>query len=123
MKKILLQFVTAFFFLNAFSQTEKFDIATFIPPKNWQRIDSNGIVCFLNERTTNGLTSFCQLFLYPSRASSDDASKNFNEEWNAKVIKTTGSTTKPVTQTEKTPEGWTVVTGSVNITQQNITYT
>src|SRR5258705_7471955 len=123
MKKILLQFIAAFFFLNAFSQTETFDIATFTPPTGWQRIDSMGIVAFLNSKTTNGLTSFCQLFLYPSRATNSSPSKNFEMEWNNLVVKPTGAKGKPQTETEKTPDGWTAVTGHTNITLKGTTYT
>ena len=123
MKKTLFPLITAFVFTNAFSQTETFDIATFIRPQGWQRIDSNGTVAFFNSTTSNGLTSFCQVFLYPSHASNNSAEKNFLLEWTNRVTKTTGSKTKPKTGTEKTPDGWTAVTGSSNITSKGITYT
>ena len=109
--------------LNLQAQSEKFDIASFNPPKGWQRIDSNGMILFHNYVTNNGLTSFCQIFLYPSRAGSNDASKEFNDEWNSKIALPTGIKTMPQTETEKTPEGWTIVRGTTTITQQGLTYT
>ncbi len=104
-------------------QTEKFDIASFTPPKGWQRMDSNGVLAFQDYRTTNGLTSFCQIILYPSRAGGASVIKEFNEEWNTKVKTQAGLKANPTTETEKTPEGWTVVKGYANINQQGISYT
>ena len=123
MKKIILQLFTTVLVVNSFCQTETFDIAKFIPPVGWQRIDSNGVVAFLDSKTNNGLTSFCQIFLYPSRSSKDAPLKNFQTEWNNRVVKSTGTKEKPTTATEKNPDGWTSVTGYSNITNQGVTYT
>jgi hypothetical protein len=105
------------------AQTESFDIASFVAPKGWQRIDTAGVLAFVDTKTTNGLTSFCQIFLFPSYQSNDAPAKNFETEWNNKVIKGTGSTAKPSMEPPATDSGWTVVTGHANITQQGITYT
>jgi hypothetical protein len=110
-------------FTNAFSQTETFDIATFIAPKQWQRIDSNGVLVFHNYKTVNNQTSFCQIFLFASSLSNSNPVKNFQAEWSTRVVKPTGTKEKPKTQTEITPEGWTAVTGSVKITVKGVTYT
>jgi hypothetical protein len=123
MKKIFLQLIMVFSIMNVFAQTETFDIATFTPPQGWQRIDSNGAVLFHDYRAENGLTSFCQIFLYPSRAGDNDAQKNFQAEWKNRVVRTTGTREKPKTATEQTPDGWTAVTGYTNITKQGVTYT
>ena len=105
------------------AQTETFDIATFTPPAGWQRVDTNGMVLYHDYRTNNGMNGFCQLFLFPSRASSGNVSKDFKEAWNEKLARPTGNKTRPTTQTEKTPEGWTVITGSAVITQSGFKYT
>lgn len=123
MKNIFVLVFLFAFISNGFSQTEKFDIATFTPPAGWQRIDSNGAVLFHDYKTVNSGTAFCQLFLFPSHVSTGDATKDFKAEWDNRVVRTTRTTAKPVTQTEKTPDGWTVVTGYTNITQQGVTYT
>ncbi len=105
------------------AQTDSFDIATFKAPKGWQRVDSNGVLLFHDYRTQNNLTSFCQIFVFPSKASTKSPEKNFADEWNLRVAQPTRSSVKPITSTEKTPDGWTVVSGTSNITQQGITYT
>src|SRR4051794_33771365 len=107
----------------AFAQTEKFDIATFTPPAGWQRIDSNGMVAFLDSKTNNGLTSFCQIFLYPSHPSSGNAENDFRLEWDNRIANPTKTTALPKTETTRTPEGWTVTKGYANVSQFNITYT
>lgn len=116
-------FLCLFYISNAFSQSEKFDIATFVPPHGWQRLDSAGVLAFHNYRTAGGLTSFGQIILFPSWASNNSPIKNFEQEWNNKVVNVTGAKTKPVTQSEKTPDGWTMVTGSANISVQGLNYT
>jgi hypothetical protein len=123
MKKLLLQLLFLIVIVNVSGQSQKFDIASFIPPQEWQRLDSNGKVGFFDSKTINGLTSFCQILLYPSRAGGGNAFKNFNEDWNNKVVKTTGYKGTPKTTTHKTPDGWNVVTGYANFSQQGGTYT
>jgi hypothetical protein len=125
MKKIILlmAFALVFSAMETTAQTEKFDIATFTPPAGWQRLDSNNVLIFHNYRTVGNGTVFCQIILFPSKTGSSNAAKNFTDEWNNLVAKTTSSSTKPVTETEKTPDGWTVVKGYGNVTQQGVTYT
>ena len=122
MKRISFFFLCLFPMSFVVGQTEKFDIATFIPPSGWQRNDANGTLAFLDSKTENGLTSFCQIILYPSTISSRNASQNFKSAWQNLVTVPAKSNAKPVIQTDKTPEGWTVVSGSANINSQGIIY-
>lgn len=123
MKTIFLNTIALFLSLSLLGQTERFDIASFVAPAGWQRLDSNGIVGFFDSKTNNGMTTFCQILLYPSHASSGNATKDFNAEWTNRVVKKTGTKKKPNVLTEKTPDGWTVVRGYSNITQKQMTYT
>ena len=122
MKKILMM-AMVISTLSLRAQTETFDIASFVAPKGWQRIDTNGVLAFIDSKTSNGLTSFCQIYLFPSYQSSSTPEKNFETEWSNKVVKTAGSRTKPKMQPTVSDSGWTVVTGHANITQQGLTYT
>jgi hypothetical protein len=123
MKKILLQLTAIFFFFSAFSQKEKFDIASYIPPAGWERVDSNGIVMYYDMKSVDTGTAFCQIFLFPSHKAAATPAKDFAAEWASRVVKSTRSTVKPKVSSEKTPDNWTVTTGYANITQQGITYT
>src|SRR6266700_965840 len=122
MKQIILYTAVTLFSINAISQKEKFDIVSFEAPKGYQRTDSNGTVLFQQAKSVNGHNSFCQMLLFPSQASSGNAETDFNNGWNERIVKYLGSTAKPVTETQKTPDGWTQTTGYTDLTQQGITF-
>jgi len=122
MKKILLA-AALFSGVMAQGQTEKFDLAAFQRPKGWQRLDTNGVVMLYHSKTSNGTTAFCQIYLVPSRDASADAQQNFQEEWNNRIVKATGSTATPQTSTDNQAGGWTAVTGRADINQNGIVYT
>src|SRR5689334_13084390 len=123
MKKILLMANSFLVMAIAYAQTESFDIASFTAPSGWQRLDSNGKLGFFDARSVNGATHFCQILLFPSRASSGKPMQDFMTEWNSKIVKATGYSKKPRTQTGRSPAGWSTITGYANITQQGATYT
>jgi hypothetical protein len=82
------------------------------------------VLMFVNARTINNHTSFCQIFLYPSRSSSSSPMENFNAEWGEKVVGPFQTHDDPQPQSEKPDKGWTPVTGHVNIKVGNdINYT
>lgn len=122
MKKILAFLFFMSIVAPVFPQTEKFDIASFIPPPGWQRSHTNGKVAFFDAKTANGFTSFCQIILYPSSSSIANADKNFKTAWQNLIAIPTKSKAKPATQTEQTPDGWTIVTGSANINFSGMNY-
>lgn len=123
MKNNFFLILTMCFMINTFSQTETFDIATFKRPNNWQRLDTNGVTMLYQSKTDNGVSDFCQIILFPSRDASDDASKNFQDEWTNRVMRAIGSTIAPQTQTDKTPDGWTAVSGRTEVSQNGMKYT
>ena len=123
MKREFFIISTLLMMTNAFSQTETFDIATFVPPKGWQRSDSNGTVLFQDVKNNNGQTSFCLIYLYPSHPTKLSPMKNFESEWNYRVVRITGTKNKPKTESGKTEDGWTAVSGYANVTHQGITFT
>src|SRR5262245_10714033 len=122
-KKFLLTVNCLFLSFFMIAQTENFDIASFVAPTGWQRIDTNGVLAFIDSKTSNGLTSFCQIYLFPSYQSSNAPEKNFETEWSNKVVRTTNNNVAPVKDPAVSDSGWTVVTGHANITQQGLTYT
>ncbi len=65
------------FSAQAYSQTEKFDIATFTPPKDFKKEIKPGVVNYTNVNTATG--GFCVIAMYASTASTGDAEKDFKE--------------------------------------------
>src|SRR6185295_15245044 len=122
-KKLLLITVTLLISIFMTAQKETFDIATFTRPKGWQRLDTSGVTLLYQSKTNNGLTDFCQMFLFPSRDANDDAGKNFQDEWTNHIVRATGTTVTPQTQTNKTPDGWTAVSGRADVSQNGTSYT
>ena len=76
-------------------QQNRFDIVTFTSPPGWTRLDSNGAALLQSARTRNGLTSFGQIYLFPSRAAGGDAVGNFAEEWRIHVTSNIGPNDQP----------------------------
>src|SRR5438270_12390766 len=98
MKKFLVQIICLIMIAEAYAQKETFDIATFTPPKGWQRIDSNGVIGFYDSKLIGTGTAFCQLFIYPSNMSTGNSMDDFNSEWNKHVVSVSSFTGKPSTQ-------------------------
>lgn len=100
----------------AASQASSFDIATFTPPPGWQRTEQNGIVQL---QSVNG-RDYCQIFLFPSRAGAAEAAQNFAAEWARLIAQPFGSPAVPRTESRQSADGWTAVTGGVNVVQRGI---
>ena len=122
MKKTLIEIIFIFLVIQASPQKTKFDIASFSPPKGWQRIDSNGVVAFFDTKAVSGGTTFCQLFIYPSKVSAGNASTDFENEWNQLVVRPTGFNGKPNKEVSEA-DGWEITSGYSNINHAGITFT
>jgi hypothetical protein len=99
--------------VQSFSQTEKFDIATYTPPKDFKKDAKSGVVNYTNVNMATG--TFCVITMYASTASSGDAKKDFTNEWNELVVTPYKAEANPQTETETTDEGWNVVTAAAPV--------
>ena len=122
MKRLILFTLVIFLMIDVLAQKEKFDIVSFEAPKGFQRIDSNGVLLFQQSKTANGGQSFCQIFLFPSVASSGNAATDFSNAWSNLIAQRMGVTGNPITSTENTPEGLTQTTGYVDVSQQGLAF-
>lgn len=121
MKKIFL--LSLLFYLNkASAQRENFDMVSFVAPAGWHRLDTNGMLAFIKAKSATDLSDMCQIFLYPGRASSGNADKDFKTEWNNRVVAPMGINTKPKTEKTKNADGWNIISGSVNSMEGGINY-
>ncbi len=99
--------------LQAISQTETFDIATYIPPKDFKKDAKSGVVNYTNVNATTG--GFCVIAMYASTVSLGDAEKDFKKEWKDLVATPFKAEANPKTETQTTAEGWEVVTAAAPI--------
>jgi hypothetical protein len=116
--KGILGCLTAFMALNAFSQTETYDIVTYTPPQSWKRDTQSGYISF----TASKGNSFCVIGLYKSRPIAAITENEFLTEWNELVNIPSGiNSTTVVKSTQQ--NGCTVFFGSTSITtKQTGTY-
>jgi hypothetical protein len=80
------------------------------------------VTLLYHSKTNNGLTDFCQIFLFPSRDANDDAA-NFRIVGQSYHAGHWHNITIPQTQTNKTPDGWTAVSGRADVSQNGTSYT
>jgi hypothetical protein len=104
--------------INAFSQTETFDIITYTPPKDWKKEAKPGTLNYTNLNTAAG--TFCVITMYESSASTGDAQKDFSNKWKELVVTPFTADANPKTETQSTPEGWKLVTGGAAVKMDGI---
>jgi hypothetical protein len=93
--------------IQAFSQTETFDIVTYTSPKEWKKDSKTGVVNYTKVNTTT--RGFCVIALFASKVSTGDAQKDFIREWNDLVATPYKVEESPKPETQSTEEGWTIV--------------
>jgi hypothetical protein len=113
MKKIITLIILSAIMQQAIAQIETFDIATYMPPKDWKKGANTGVVTYTNVNTTTG--TFCVLAIYASSASLGDAQKDFKIEWKDLVVNSHKAEADPKTETQTTGDGWKVVTAAAPI--------
>jgi hypothetical protein len=106
MKQILL----LTFFLMSFSATalaqtsETFDIATFQPPKGWEKQVSKDSVLFSTEDKESG--AHCMIMLVRSVPSPGNSKENFDAAWETLVKEAVHVTDTPRMFPSNNPEDW-----------------
>lgn len=95
----------------AVAQQETFDLATYTPPKGWDRSTQQGTVVYFHALPSG---ASCLIAVYESRAGAGTAQAEFRREWADLVVTPLGIQTSP--QVNQAAEGaWAVVTGSVSL--------
>ena len=123
MKKILhlsfpLMFSCITCMQQAFSQTEKFDITSYVPPKGWQKDPKQSFISYITVNQTTG--GYCLIALYSAITGSGNPEKDFEKEWNDLVVKPYSAANNPKTETRTNAEGWTITAGAASVQKNNI---
>ncbi|MBX2915462.1 MAG: hypothetical protein KF856_09365 [Cyclobacteriaceae bacterium] len=104
MKKYIIILV-GFITITATAQPTHFDIASYTVPKGWTAEIKDFAASYV--KTNNITKSWCRVSIYKSVQSSGNALTDFNNEWNALIVKSNwGPATPPQPETE-TEDGWT----------------
>jgi hypothetical protein len=96
-----------------FSQKETFDIARYIPPRDWKKGTNNGVITYTTVNATTG--GFCVLALYSSSPSLGDAKEDFETEWKERVVTPLKAESNPKTEIQINADGWKTVSGAAAI--------
>lgn len=109
-----MQFIVCLLFsIQAFAQTETFDIATYKAPQGFTKDLKTGVVNYTHVNKTTG--GFCVIAIFASTASTGNAQKDFAREWNALVVTPYHAEASPKTEKQTTADGWEVVTAAAPI--------
>ena len=104
--------------LKSSGQAQKFDIASFSPPKGWMNQSQPGVSIFMHIDSVKG--TYCMIAIYRSMASSGNAEQDFSDEWKDIAINNYHATTFPRTETQTSPDGWVGIAGASTIVQDSI---
>jgi len=92
---------------TGYSQTQRFDIATYLAPKGWQEEKSAGHISYAQVNGTN----WVQIVIYKSTASTGNKDSDFEKEWN-ELVAAGKTVSAPEKTAPRTVKGWNIVSGS-----------
>jgi hypothetical protein len=95
--------------LFAASQTETFDITSYLPPKGWKKEKSQSGMQFSKEDAAKG--TYCMITLFKSLPGTANAKENFDLTWNGVVKEMVTVSTPPEMQPPATEDGWEAQSG------------
>ncbi|HEY6062688.1 MAG TPA: hypothetical protein VIV35_03710, partial [Chitinophagaceae bacterium] len=109
MKKL---FLFLFFYSNCMvvmSQQQTFDLATFVPPKDWKKQNTEAVVQFKKEDAAKGI--YCLITLYKAIPGKPGSKENFDLAWETLVKEMVTVSAAPQMQPAGTENGWEVQSG------------
>lgn len=93
---------------------------SYSPPADWARSAQAGMVSFAKTGYDGARPTYGQIFVFSSRAAAGDPRQIFVAEWARLIAQPFATTAQPQVQTSSTPNGWTVITGTITATQRGI---
>ncbi len=109
MNKLIILFVLSFSFAALPAQKKTFDLASYIPPKGWKKLNTASAIQFTKEDATKG--TYCSIILYKSIPGKSDPKENFTLAWETLVKEMVAISGKPEMQPAATEHGWTAESG------------
>jgi hypothetical protein len=104
----------------ALAQRETFGYTTFTPPKGWAKTPpQNGWMSY--NREDKAKNAYCQFRIYEGFANTGDPKANFDHFWN-QIVTQAYKLAVPAQTDTKTEDGWTVVAGGGQVTDQGYPY-
>lgn len=114
MKKIVFVILLTTTVLNVFAQTKTLDVISFAIPKGWQQQQNEGGIQLSISNQSGG---YAVAVVTKTRVSSSSANDNFTGDWNTLVKKSVQVNSAPVMQDPVTENGWQVISGGANYSE------
>ena len=93
----------------SFAQQQTFDLATFTPPKGWDKKEGKDAIQLSKHDEKSD--SYCLITLYKSTPGTADSKENFDMAWTSLVKETIPVSTTPEMQPAATENGWEIQSG------------
>ena len=93
---------------------------SYTPPADWARSGQAAMVSFAKTGYDGARPTYGQIFVFASRAAAGDPRQIFAAEWARLIAQPFATTAQPQMQTSSTPNGWTLITGTITATQRGI---
>jgi hypothetical protein len=103
----------------ALAQRETFGHTTYTPPKGWTKTPQSGWVGY--HREDKAKKAFCQMRIYEGFAHTGEPKANFGHFWQ-QIVARPYELAAPAQTNTNTDDGWTVVTGTGQVTEKGIRY-
>ncbi len=104
MNKIIILFALCLSELSTNAQNQTYDLATFIPPKNWKKQSSENAIQFSKEDATKG--TYCLITLYKVIPGKPNSKENFDLAWTSLVKEMVTVSSAPEMHPAATENSW-----------------
>lgn len=118
MKTIFFTVVFAALAINGFSQKQTFDVVSFAAPKGWQQKQNDHSVQLLATDEKTG--AYVMVIITKATPSAASANENFNNQWTSAIKNQIQLDGDPVMQPPSNGNGWEIITGGANYTDNAV---
>ncbi|MFT3822883.1 MAG: lipocalin family protein [Chitinophagaceae bacterium] len=119
MKLIKKYFLFNFFLVmscTVFSQKQTFDVLSFSVPRGWQQQQNDAAIQLsVTDKKNN---TYAMAIITKATASDASANENFTKQWNAAIKSSVKLDGEPTMQPPSKGNGWDIVTGNANYTDE-----
>ena len=109
MNKILLLCLFCICMGNTYAQKQTFDLATFIPPKDWKKQVKENAMQLSQENTAKG--TYCVIILYKTVKGTTASRENFDLAWTSLVKEMVTVSSEPQMEDPEKLDGWETQSG------------
>ncbi|MFV0606655.1 MAG: hypothetical protein ACK5NK_12515 [Niabella sp.] len=119
MKLFFLQTIMLLFATVLLAQKQNFEVVSYAVPKGWQKTQNEGGLQL--SATDKKTGAYIIALITKATGSNENASTNFNTDWARLVNASVQVTGEPIMETPMQENGWEVISGAANYTDEGST--